>query len=1029
VWLLNNEGRIVYDSEGLLTGAMLFHRAFFQHHLTQDNLTQDKSAIHIGMPQPHTKTGRWVVPASMAMRNNGFRGVAVAVIDIETFAALRGVHTQRENITISLLTTNGSVILRSPFVANEMGREELAIQHTSSLDDAGTADFRATSTIDGEYRLFSLGTIAGRPALRVLVGASEQRALSNWRRFAVGGLSLFLFISAGIFTLLYTVMRELRARIHLQQEAAELARYPLQNRNPVLTVSPLGEWLFANPAARELAGRLPPELQSHLTTQLRRLATEPGEHQQELMLGERTYQLSAKSTQDRYCDIYMTEITGLRENEALKNAFLAQPFMGMAVSDPVSHEWLLINERLCRMFGYSESELKSMDWRQLTPPEDLARETLYYESMLRGDTTGYTLTKRVARKDGTVIHIELHAHLLRRTDGSPYLIVAAAKDISERVQAQAAQQQLLHDLQERVKELHCVGRIATLLRAQLSRDDMLAAAAELLPPAWQYPDMTGARIRFDGKNYTTAGFSETPWRQIATIRVNGQPRGLIEVSYSAPQPDMPGGEGPFLKEERALIDNISEALGSDIARGEAEAALATANQRWQYALESGEHGVWEWHPDSDTVFFSPQWKAMLGFADHEIGHTLDEWTTRVHPEDLARAEAEIERHVRGQTDLYQSEHRLRHKDGHYLWILDRGRIVERDAAGKPLLMIGTHTDVTARKQIEIALLESEARFKGLVEQSLVGLYIIDDRKIHYANPRMCEIFGYTPEEMRHLGPEDITLPEHRPTVRENIRKRLSGEVPSIQYRTAGLRKDGSRIDTEVFGSVTTLNGKKMIIGVLLDITDKLRAEAQAASYVTRLEHSMMAAVEAISRMVDLRDPYTAGHERRVAEIAVMIGRAMGFDNDRLRGLQVAGAVHDIGKIAIPAEILAKPARLTTAEYDLVKTHAQEGYEILKDVDFPWPVAQTVWQHHERFDGSGYPRGLKGDDICLEARILAVADILESMASHRPYRPALGPEAAIREIQRQSGVQLDPNVVDVCLRLHRAGQLNVTDSAD
>lgn len=788
LWLLDDEGRVMHDCEGLVTGLQFFGQHFFQQYLTGA-----KNTLQLGMPQKHPTTGRWFVPASLAMRDTGFRGVAVAIIDVEAFASLWSVHTRRDDLTISLLDKTGQIILRSPFIAEEMEREELAPTQGIKLDDAGTTDFRATSTIDGEHRLFSVGTIAGRDDLRVLVGASERRALNNWRRFAVGGLSLFLFIGAGVFTLLYAIMRELRTRILIQQEAAELARYPLQNRNPVFTVSPLGDWLFINPAAQQMLRELSTEMTGRLNTVLRRLATQPGHHSQELTLGERSYQLSANSHEGRHCDVYMTDITGSRENEALKNAFLAQPFMGMAVSDPVSHEWLLVNERLCQIFGYSESELKGMDWRQLTPPEDLARETLYFEAMMRGDTDGYTLSKRVVRKDGEVIHLELNAHLLRRIDGSPYLIVAAAQDISERVRSQAAQQTLLHDLQERVKELHCVGRIATLLRSQLARDDMLAAAVELLPPAWQYPDITGARIRFDGKTYATANFSETPWRQLSTVRVNGEARGLIEVSYASPQPEIAGGEGPFLAEERTLIDTVAEALGNDIARGETESALATANQRWQYALEGGEHGVWEWRPDTGAVFYSRQWKAMLGYADDELASTLEEWTARVHPDDLARAEAEIERHVRGETDLYQSEHRLRHKDGHYLWILDRGRVVERDAAGKPLLMIGTHTDITARKQMDIALLESEARFKGLVEQSLVGIYMLDAGHILYANPRMCEMLGYSHEEMLRLSPEDITWPEYRPTVRENIRKRLAGEVRSITIACPGCAKTASAL--------------------------------------------------------------------------------------------------------------------------------------------------------------------------------------------------------------------------------------------
>jgi HD-GYP domain-containing protein (c-di-GMP phosphodiesterase class II) len=183
----------------------------------------------------------------------------------------------------------------------------------------------------------------------------------------------------------------------------------------------------------------------------------------------------------------------------------------------------------------------------------------------------------------------------------------------------------------------------------------------------------------------------------------------------------------------------------------------------------------------------------------------------------------------------------------------------------------------------------------------------------------------------------------------------------------------------------------------------------------------MSTVQAISHMVDLRDPYTSGHERRVGELAAAIGTELGLTEHQVTGLRVAGGVHDVGKIAVPAEILSKPTRLSSAEFAIVKTHAQQGYEILKDIDFPWPVAETVWQHHERLDGSGYPRGLRGDEISLEARIMAVADVVESMSTHRPYRPALGVKAAVAELESKAGSLYDPVVVAACVRLfHQKG---------
>jgi putative nucleotidyltransferase with HDIG domain len=186
----------------------------------------------------------------------------------------------------------------------------------------------------------------------------------------------------------------------------------------------------------------------------------------------------------------------------------------------------------------------------------------------------------------------------------------------------------------------------------------------------------------------------------------------------------------------------------------------------------------------------------------------------------------------------------------------------------------------------------------------------------------------------------------------------------------------------------------------------------------KLRTSLLDFITAIASTVEMRDPYTAGHQRRVASLAAAIARELKLPEDQAEGLYLAGVVHDVGKIRVPAEILCKPGKLNVIEFNLIKEHTDTGYEILKPIDFPWPIAQAVFQHHERVDGSGYPHGLKGDEILLEARILAVADVVEAMISHRPYRVGLGVEAALDEISQYKGTMYDPVVADACLRLFR-----------
>lgn len=213
------------------------------------------------------------------------------------------------------------------------------------------------------------------------------------------------------------------------------------------------------------------------------------------------------------------------------------------------------------------------------------------------------------------------------------------------------------------------------------------------------------------------------------------------------------------------------------------------------------------------------------------------------------------------------------------------------------------------------------------------------------------------------------------------------------------------------------------------LTLRLRAEhdrvvAEQQGYLQRIQDGLQDTVQAIAATVEMRDPYTAGHQRRVADLAAAIAGEMGLPHEQVYAIHLAGIVHDLGKIAIPAEILSKPARLSEIEYSLIKSHPQTGYEILKDIDFPWPVAQMVLQHHERIDGSGYPQGLQGDAILLEARILAVADVIEAMASHRPYRAGLGLDAALQEIHDHSGTRYDAKVAAAAERLLREGRFKL-----
>ncbi len=236
------------------------------------------------------------------------------------------------------------------------------------------------------------------------------------------------------------------------------------------------------------------------------------------------------------------------------------------------------------------------------------------------------------------------------------------------------------------------------------------------------------------------------------------------------------------------------------------------------------------------------------------------------------------------------------------------------------------------------------------------------------------------------------------------------EFGGVDYVTKPFQRE------ELLARVRTHLELRRLRNHLEDVVEK-RTRSLRESEV-RLRKSLFETVAVISAMVELRDPYTAGHQRNVARIAVAIAEELKLPEAQIEGLKLACIVHDVGKINIPAEILSRPGQLSKAEFELIKQHPVSGYEILKGIDFPWPIAQVVRQHHERIDGSGYPEGLHENDILLEARIMAVADVIEAMASHRPYRPGLGIEAALTEIEEKSGKQFDPVIAETALKLFR-----------
>lgn len=309
-------------------------------------------------------------------------------------------------------------------------------------------------------------------------------------------------------------------------------------------------------------------------------------------------------------------------------------------------------------------------------------------------------------------------------------------------------------------------------------------------------------------------------------------------------------------------------------------------------------------------------------------------------------------------------------------------------------------------------------YKGLVEDAGIAIAIDDQEgKIRYFNRKYAAMFGYAPGEMTEPSLQALVHPDDAETVRKHHEARVSGNYAPPRYEIRGVKKDGSVIFLEV--AAVPLRDNDGIVGTQVyfwDVSERRLLENKLNNTLKALRKTTGTMIQVIERMLEIRDPYTVNHQQRVADLARAIAREMGFSVDRIDGLRLAGLIHDIGKIAIPAEILTKPTRLSDVELLLIKAHPRVGYDLIKSIDMPWPVAMTVLQHHERLDGSGYPMGISGNEILPEAKILGVADVIEAMSSHRPYRPALGIPKALEEISLKSGVLYDKDVVEACIKV-------------
>ena len=469
--------------------------------------------------------------------------------------------------------------------------------------------------------------------------------------------------------------------------------------------------------------------------------------------------------------------------------------------------------------------------------------------------------------------------------------------------------------------------------------------------------------------------------------------------------------------KKQLIDKITQIQKQVTELKETKAALKAAKA----ALRESEERAHKFFESAPDAYFLYDLKGKLidgnqmaedltGYNRHElIGQSLLKMSL-LSMDQIPKAAKLLTQNVR-EHSTGPDEFVLTRKDGSQVAVEIRSHPVKFK---KKTIVLGIAHDISNRKKTEEALREQRDRAQKYLDIS-GHMFVALNRKgeVTLINRTGCEVLGYKEAEILGKNWFDYFLPKHLiESVKLVFDKLMKGKIKAVQYfDNSVLTRKGQ--ERHIFWHNAILKDDKGVIsGTLssgLDITERKQNEEA-------LQSSLDGIIQTVALTVEIRDPYTAGHQKNVADLAANIGKEMGLDRNLIEGIKMAGIIHDLGKIGVPAEILAKPTKLTEHEFDIIKAHPQIGFDILKDVKFPWPIAQIVHQHHERMNGSGYPQGLTGEKIILEARILCVADVVEAMFSHRPYRPALGIKVALDEIKQNRQTLYDPDVVDACLRL-------------